>query len=161
MGIFNGSSDTGSIVEDVNSINDVEAYEETCATAFLAVQPDEVIREFASSEECQALITEGKLNRKTIMKLNKNDDLSRRSKIAAYQLAKEHNDPLWTKLVQNRIKERKLIDAIVAKYGSRAEMVAKKSQRNFVAGKGTSAHVKAAIDRTREKELAAGKAGRP
>lgn len=160
MGIFaNGSNVTG-IADGELIIEDSQAYEEACAAALLARQPDEVINEFAHSPECEALITEGKISRKTIMKLNKNDDLSRRTKIAAYQLAKEHNDPLWTKLVKNRVKERELISAIMAKYGGRGEQVAKKSQRSFLSNHGPSASVKAGIDKSREKELNNGRAGK-
>lgn len=161
MGIFtNGNGIVGVGENGDVIIEDTQAYEEACAAALLAKQPDDVINEFAHSEICEALITEGKINRKTIMKLNKNDDLSRRKKIAAYQLAKEHNDPLWRKLVANRIKERELINAIMAKYGSRGEQVAKKSQRAFLSNNGPSASVKAGIDKSRQKELEKGKAGK-
>lgn len=161
MGIYSNGNDLIGVAESGELVlENAEAYEEACAAALLSKQPDDVIREFAQSEECEALITEGKISRKTIMKLNKNDDLSRRRKIAAYQLAKEKNDPLWRKLVANRVKERELISAIMAKYGNRGEQVAKKSQRAFLSNKGTSASVKASIDRSREKELKAGKAGK-
>lgn len=160
MAIFSNGSDLIGLTEGEAIIEDSNAYEEACAAALLARQPDDVIQEFAMSEEAEQLVTEGKISRKTIMRLNKNDDLARRHKIAAYQIAKEKNDPLWQKLVKNRIKERELIDAIMKKYGAKGEMVAKKSQRAFISNKGTSASVKAAIDSRRDKELKAGKAGR-
>lgn len=160
MGVYSSNS----ILEGAatgDDLMDYEAYEESCAIAMLESDytPEEV-KQFVLSEECEALITEGKLNRKTIMKLNKNDDLSRRRKIAAFQLAREKNDPLWTKLVANRVKERELINKIMDKYGSRAEVVAKKSQRDFQNNRGTSATIKSTIDARRQKEIAAGKAGR-
>lgn len=69
-----------------------------------------------------------RLTKKTYVRLNKSDDLQRRSHLACLVLAKAHKDPLWTKLALNRIKERKLRNAIYKKYGNRANMVAKKSQ---------------------------------
>ena len=44
-----------------------------------------------------------------MVRLSRQDDMARRVKIAAYQLAKDKKDPLWTKLVLNRVKERQLI----------------------------------------------------
>lgn len=69
-----------------------------------------------------------RLTKKTYVRLNKSDDLQRRSHLACLVLAKAHKDPLWTKLALNRIKERKLRNAIYKKYGNKANMVAKKSQ---------------------------------
>jgi hypothetical protein len=160
MGVFASSSSINEGYDESSLLEDYNAYEADVAAAYLAQHDDETIQTFLASEECEMLIQEGKISRKTIMKLNKNDDLTRRKKQAAYQLAREHNDPLWTKLVKNRVKERELINAIMAKYGNKGEMVAKKSQRAFIAGKSPSAHVKSAIDKSRQKELAAGKAGR-
>lgn len=69
-----------------------------------------------------------RLTKKTYVRLNKSDDLQRRSHLACLVLAKAHKDPLWTKLALNRIKERKLRNAIYKKYGNKANLVAKKSQ---------------------------------
>ena len=39
-----------------------------------------------------------RLTKKTYVRLNKSDDLQRRSHLACLVLAKAHKDPLWTKL---------------------------------------------------------------
>ena len=56
-------------------------------------------------EQADVLLEAKKISRKTIVKLNKNDDLTRRTGMAALQLAKDNNDSLWKKLVKNRIQE--------------------------------------------------------
>ena len=87
---------------------------------------------FLESAECEALIQEGLVSRKTLVRLSKNDDYSRRVKMAAYELARENKDPLWDKLKKNRIMERKLINAIVKKYGAKSSKTAKMSQKAYI-----------------------------
>lgn len=93
---------------------------------------DDQFKSFTESEECQAMLERKMITRKTLVRLSKNDDLARRKKMAAYQLAKEKDDPLWHKLVAIRVKERALIQKIVDKYGSKAERAAKMGQKEFL-----------------------------
>lgn len=86
------------------------------------------VKHFIESAEVQSLLEARKFSKATYVRLNKADDLQRRSHLAALILAKEHNDALWKKLAQNRVKERKLRAAIFAKYGNKAQIVARKSQ---------------------------------
>lgn len=98
----------------------------------LSMLTDEDKQAFVESAECKVLLEKGLISRKTLVRLNKSDDLTRRTKMAAFQLAKEHKDPLWTALVKNRIKERMLIKKIAQKYSSKAGMAAKKGQRDYL-----------------------------
>lgn len=77
-------------------------------------------------------LLEGKISRKTIVKLNRNDDLTRRTSMAALQLARDNNDNLWKKLVKNRIQERKILAAIKKKYAGKASATARQAQRSYV-----------------------------
>ena len=89
----------------------------------------EKFEEAVESEGENGYVNEARrLVKKTYVRLNKSDDLQRRSHLACLVLAKAHKDPLWTKLALNRIKERKLRNAIYKKYGNKANMVAKRSQ---------------------------------
>ena len=45
-------------------------------------------------EQADVLLDSKKISRRTIVKLNKNDDLTRRTGMAALQLAKDNNDTL-------------------------------------------------------------------
>lgn len=97
--------------------------------------PDEKIQEFcAPGGVGETLVAEGKLSKKTIVRLSKKDDLSKRKKVAALNLAREAGDPLFDKLALNRIKERELIEKIMTKYGNKAQKVALQSQKEFLKG---------------------------
>lgn len=96
---------------------------------------DEGKKAFIESEECRILEAKKLINRKTIVRLNKNDDVSRRTTMAAMQLAREKGDVMWDKLVKVRILERKYLRGIEAKYGSRAQRVAKMGQRDYLKNK--------------------------
>lgn len=90
---------------------------------------EEAVRSFTESAEVQALVEARKLPKKTFVRLNKMDDLQRRSHLACLVIAKNKKDPLWTKLALNRVKERKLREAIYKKYGTKAAVIARKSQQ--------------------------------
>lgn len=126
----NAAGVTGSI-EDIPQTNLlIESY----IADEVAHLSDEQIQEFCNSEEAQALIQEGNLRKKTLVRLSKNDDLSRRTTIAAFHLARAKKDPLWTKLVQNRVKERELIGQILKKY-PQASKAAKMGQKEYLSKK--------------------------
>ena len=90
-------------------------------------------KEFFEEGVAEQLVSEGKLrNGKSVMRLSKNDDLTRRTKIFAIQAAKENNDPNYEKLRINRVKERDLIGKIVKRWGHAGEKMAKKSQKEYL-----------------------------
>lgn len=93
---------------------------------------DEDRRAFLESEECKYLLEAGKMRKNTIVFLSGKDDLSRRTKMIALQMAKESNDSNWEKLKKNRIIERNLLGKIMNKYGTRAEKIAKKTQKDWI-----------------------------
>ena len=158
MGFYTNLIDESALEDDQDF--DYDALDEACAISYLSRQPDEIIQEFIQSEECEALINEGKISKKTIMRLNKNNDLTRRQTLAAYQRAKEKNDPNWLKFIKFKALANKYKHIIIEKYGRQTANIAKKSQRQFISGKGREAAVKATIKDRREKELNAGKAGK-
>jgi hypothetical protein len=90
------------------------------------------IKMFLESDLCTALLEAGKFRKKTLVRLSGQADLDRRNKLAAMQLAKENNDPLFEKLALNRVKERELLGKIVQKYGNKGARIAKASQRDYI-----------------------------
>lgn len=94
--------------------------------------PDALYEEFINSDGLEALAEAGKFKKNTLVRLNRQDDLSRRITMAAQQLAKEANDPLFDKLHLNRVKERELLNKINQKYANKAGRAAKIAQRNYV-----------------------------
>ena len=93
---------------------------------------DEQIQEFCHSPEAEQMVQEGTMRKKTLVRLSKKDDMSRRRTMAAFSIARQKKDPLWTKLVKNRVQERKLIGEIVKKYGNKADRVAKVGQKEYL-----------------------------
>lgn len=132
MGMFT----TGIITESIEkTFSDPNAIIGQMIEMEVSQLPYEKIEEFcAPGGVGETLVAEGKLSKKTIVRLSKKDDLSKRKKIAALNLAKENNDPLWDKLALNRVKERELIGKIMAKYGNKANKVAIQSQKDFLKG---------------------------
>ena len=93
---------------------------------------EEAQKAFIESAEVQALVEARKMSKKTFVRLNKNDDFTRRAHLASLILARNAKDPLFNKLALNRTNERKLRNAIFKKYESKAKIVAKKSQQKHI-----------------------------
>lgn len=130
MGIYSASNDKmDQELKNPNALLESMIFDELCHLS------DDKKTEFINSNEATVMIEAGLINRKTLVRLSKSDDLSRRTKMAAFQLAKENDDMLWTQLVKNRMKERELISKIVNKYGSKAERSAKIGQKDFLTKK--------------------------
>lgn len=132
MGMFS----TGMITESIENVfSDPNAIISQMIEMEVSQLPQEKIEEFcAPGGVGETLVAEGKLSKKTIVRLSKKDDLSKRKKMAALNLAKQNGDPLWDKLALNRVKERELIAKIMTKYGNKAQKVAIQSQKDFLKG---------------------------
>lgn len=90
------------------------------------------IHEFVESEQAKVLQERNVLKRPTLVRLSKKDDEKRRIKLIAYQLAKDANDPEWTKLEKYQKLRKDSIDKIMRKYGSKAQRMAKIAQKNYI-----------------------------
>ena len=93
---------------------------------------DEDVKAWCESEECQALIEANVLRKGTAVRLGKADDFKRREKIAAYALARQANDPLYQKLLRSRAAWKMYSNKIMAKYGTKANRLAKKGQAAYM-----------------------------
>lgn len=120
---------TGVITEE---LQDWEAFQEACIYLEAMSLSEEERTELVESPEFLALEAKGLIGKRTIVKLKASDDLERRETMAAFQLAREADDPLWNKLTLNRIKERDLIGRIQTKYRPRAARVAKTGQKDYI-----------------------------
>ena len=114
---------SGSCIEDANSL--IEAFIYDTITS----QGEELTKQFLESAECKALQEAGVLGKKTIVRMTKVDDLSRRIKLAALQKAKEDRDPNYLMLKKVIAKKKDLSSKIMSKYASRVKNDAIKSQR--------------------------------
>lgn len=128
MGFFSNSYSS----EGACDIQDMQSFEEACMIAELAAMPEEDRKMVFESDGYRVLEEKGLIGKKTRVTLNKNDDLSRRETMAAMQLAKEADDPLFAKLALNRIKERDLLGKITTKYASKAKRAAIIGQKDYI-----------------------------
>lgn len=123
-----GTSHITSIEETANS----DALLELFLVDDVLKGTSEEIKNFCESEEAQILVEKQVLNKPTLHRLSKQDDLKRRIKLCCYQMAKENNDPNWAKLVKYQALKKKYANIILNKYGKRAERVAKIAQKEYV-----------------------------
>ena len=95
-------------------------------------QSSDDIKKFCESEEAKILEEKAVLKKPTMMRLSKADDEKRRIKLAAYQLAKEANDPEFAKLKKYTALRKQSINKIMNKYGTKAAKIAKVAQKNYI-----------------------------
>lgn len=107
-------------------------------------QNSDDIRTFCESEQAKILQEKAVLRKSTMMRLSKQDDFQRRVKLAAYQLAKEANDPEFDKLKKYTALKKQSANKIMKKYGVKAEKVAKVGQKNYIK---TASKVKASAEK--------------
>ena len=129
MGIFSANN---AIVEELGT-DIISEFQEAYVISELARQDTQTISEFCSAGgEGELMVEAGKLRKKTLVRLGKNDDLTRRETMASLVLAKKNKDPLWDKLALNRVKERELLGKIKQKYSSKATRLAKTGQQEYL-----------------------------
>ena len=92
----------------------------------------EEIKEFCESEEAQVLVEKQVLNKPTLHRLSKIDDLKRRQKLAAYMLASAAKDPLFAKLVKYQKLKKQYSNQILKKYANKALRIAKLNQKDYI-----------------------------
>lgn len=125
---IDGVSEDAEILTDEN----MQAMTEMFLLDDLAKCTLEERNQFLASEECQILEAKGAIGRKTIVKLDKTDDLERRINLACLQLSRSKNDPLWAKLEKNKMQYHKLMADIRRKYQNAGKRLAVASQKAYL-----------------------------
>lgn len=115
-----------------DGIVDHEALIETYLVDLISQMSDEQRKVYFESDEFQNLLEAGVAGRRSVVRMNKQDDLTRRINLASIQMAKEKGDADWEKLRRNRVEERRLLDRIYQKYSSRVRRDAVQSQKNLI-----------------------------
>ena len=92
MGIY-GKRDSSFDEHEFDNIN-MEAYMQECIFIEFSQLPDNKLKEFLEGEG-KALCEAGIIGKNTMVRLSKADDLSRRIKMAALQVAQDNGDNLW------------------------------------------------------------------
>ena len=94
----------------------------------------DAIREFCAPGGIADALLEAKIlsNKRTVVRLSKADDEKRRMTIAAIQMAKQHNDPLYAKLIKYKVLFKQTRQKIVDKYGAKATKASIKGQKQYI-----------------------------
>lgn len=111
---------------------DEDAVTEAAIIQELEMMHDEERKAVLESDEFKALVEAGVVGRKTIVRLNRNDDLDRRIMLLCLQMGKEHGDADWEALRKNRIRERMLLGKLRTKYANRVRRQAVMSQKRLI-----------------------------
>lgn len=124
----------GASINSGDSIHDMGALMENMLVDYVSGMDDDARKNFMESTEFQALLQEngGFVGRRTVVRMSKVDDLSRRIQLAAFQKAMEDGDPNYKELKKLQAKRRKLKEKIFAKYGNRVKNDAKKAQQALI-----------------------------
>ena len=139
-----GANDDNKSIEEIAKSNEIM---EMFLVDDMLHGTSEQISNFCESEEAKVLVEKSVLNKPTLIRLSKTDDQKRRVKIIAYNLAKEANDPEWTKMKKYTALRKQSIRKIMNKYGKKAQRIAKVAQKEYIKNsksvKATAAEMKA------------------
>ena len=116
-------------IDETSGVQDEAALMESIFESAVASMPEEDRLAYLQTDEVKAALEAGVIGKRTVVRLSKMDDLSRRIKLAALQKAKEENAAEWKQLKLNRVKERMLLNKIMTRFGTRVRTSAQKSQR--------------------------------
>lgn len=117
---------------DESSIHDYDAFFENLLYDEISRLSDDERKQVMESVDFNALLEANVIGKKTVVRLNKVDDLQRRITIAAYQKAKEDNDPNYIALKKIIAKKKALNEKILQKYGTRVKRDAIKAQKQLL-----------------------------
>lgn len=93
---------------------------------------EEEVRQFLCSDEAKAMMECGYITEaNSVVVLSKLDDLSRRTKLAAFEFHKNKNSGYWKKYSKIKALERELEDKMMAS-APMAEKQAKKAQKEYI-----------------------------
>lgn len=120
------------IVNSIENIANSDRFLEMMIVDDVLRGTSDQIKAFCESAECKVLQEKQVLRKPTMMRLSKADDEKRRIKLAAYELAKEANDPEFVKLKKYTALRKQSIAKIMKKYGPKAEKIAKSAQKNYI-----------------------------
>jgi len=128
MGLYGHNLENEDFSSDINMDALVEMYFIDDISRMSTKQ----IKEFLESDQAKALEEKAVLTKPTMMRLSKQDDETRRIKLACYQLAKEANDPNFAKMVKYRDLWKKYRAVIFQKYANKATRIARAGQKEYL-----------------------------
>ena len=119
-------------ISDSQGIINEDAMLEAAIVQEVEMMHDAERKAYLESDEFQSLVEAGIVGRKTVVRLNRNDDMNRRIHLLCLQMGKENGDADWDALRKNRIRERQLLQKLYTKYGNRVRRNAVTSQKRLI-----------------------------
>ena len=117
---------------DGSGIIDQDALMENMLVDEMNRMSDAEFEAYTESSEFNNLVEAGILGRRSLVKMNRKDDLRRRIHLASIQMAREQGDADWEALRKSRINERRLLKKIYTKYQNRVRRNAMQSQKRLI-----------------------------
>lgn len=117
-------------VDDGEPLN-MESLIETFVVDTVARMDDDNRKAFMESDSFKQMCEAGLLEARSIMRLNQEDDFTRRVKVAAIAKAHANNDALEIALRKNRKQEKALLDKIYKKYSTQVKRDVQMAQRRM------------------------------
>lgn len=118
--------------DGINGVRDQDSMLENMIMLEASRMDDDQRKAYMESDEFQNLVEAGVVGKRSVVRLNRNDDMNRRIHLLCLQKGKEEGDADWEALRKNRIRERQLLDKLYRKYGNRVRRDAVISQKRIM-----------------------------
>ena len=120
------------IEEGSQDIQDYDMLLENLIYDMAATMSDDERKYFMESDTFQNVVNEGGISKRTVVRMNKLDDLTRRIAVAAFQMAKQDNDPNYKALKKLIAKKQAIKAKILKKYATRVKPAVMKAQKQLI-----------------------------
>ena len=117
------------VEEGSQDIQDYDMLLENLIYDMAATMSDDERKYFMESDTFQNVVNEGGISKRTVVRMNKLDDLTRRIAVAAFQMAKQDNDPNYKALKKLIAKKQAIKAKILKKYATRVKPAVMKAQK--------------------------------
>ena len=120
------------VEEGSQDIQDYDMLLENLIYDMAATMSDDERQAFMESDTFQNVVNEGGISKRTVVRMNKLDDLTRRIAVAAFQMAKQDNDPNYKALKKLIAKKQAIKSKILKKYATRVKPAVMKAQTQLI-----------------------------
>lgn len=110
----------------------VDEYLQECVYIEFSQLPDDKLKQFLESSECREMQEAGIIGKKTMVRLSKADDLTRRVKMAAIQIGKDKEDRLFKLWDKGTQMAKDAEEQLLQKYNMMATKLARVGQKDYL-----------------------------
>lgn len=125
--LFDESATIKATLKNPNQFREAVIYE------YMSHKTPATIKAFINSSEAKAMIEAGSISYDTLERLDRKANTDNTvMNTAVCHIAKENDDELWTKLLQARAEERRIMNELMDKYRTEADPVALKARSEII-----------------------------